>query len=109
MVHLVNEALLAGVPVSPKTDFNNLSSPGFPFDCSMLNPGSYCGYCKHTCPVGCSIAFHLSFQHLIFESRKIVPDVVQVKYSTSFEAVLHIRDGLENLTLLLLHTFHSHL
>jgi hypothetical protein len=43
----VNETLLAEVPVSPKTDFNNLSSSGFPFDCSMLKPGSYCGYCRH--------------------------------------------------------------
>lgn len=43
------------------------------------------------------------------ESRKVVPDVVPVKDSTSFEAVLHIMYGLENLTLLLLYTLHSHL
>jgi len=51
----VNEALLAGVPVCPQTEFNNLSSSGFPFDCSMLNLGSYCGYCKHKCVILVSI------------------------------------------------------
>jgi hypothetical protein len=44
---------------------------------------------------------------LDLESRKVVPDVVPVRDSTSFESVLHIRDGLENLTLL--HTLQSHL
>jgi hypothetical protein len=103
----VNEALLAVVAVSPKTDFNNLSSSSFPFDCSMLNPGSYCGYCKHAYHiVECSTSF---MSTLDLASRKVVPDVVPVKDSTSSEVVLHIRYGLENLTLLLLYTLLSHL
>ena len=110
----VNEALLAGVPVSPKTDFNSLSSSGFPFDCSMLNQDHIVGIVSiHVTLLDTmshcwtQYTFSSFVSTLDLESRKVVPDVVPVTDSTSFENVLHIRDGLENLTLL--YTLHSHL
>jgi hypothetical protein len=76
----VNEALLAGIPVSPKMDFNNLSSPGFPFDCSVLITGSYCGYCQHQV-LHCWMQNRFSsfVSTLDLESRKVVPDVYFIK------------------------------